>query len=247
MESDINVFKTTGVNAPYRSDVLSILERLLKNPDFDPSIDNNKAIILAAEFGRTDLVKLLLEDSRVNPAANYNDAIFRAAAEGWLDIVKLLLQDNRVDPSDRKNGTLRKVMQNYSSGGPKVKKIYKEIAKILLTDHRVEWRISQNRLKDELFREEENELKNILTSSYLSLNQVSPKIIMDGEEKNLLPKTLLKKISYEGVKNKLCSSNGNIPSMKLVALAKMLKIRYNSKTTKQELCSQINNVLKYML
>ena len=244
----LELYKNISYISRDRRDAIKLLETLMEDPNFDPSVDDNKAIILASEFGRIDLVEKLLNDPRVDPSANFNEAIFRAVSEGWIDIVKILLKHEKVNPSDRNSMALRESILK-AARYPKLRRVYKEIAKLLLSDYRVEWRVFHSKMGKELYEDAENELRDVLTTSYLSLQKVTPKISIDNEEKNLIPKPIFKKIAYEGVKNDLCSSikKGNVPPMKLVALAKILKIRYISKMTRAELCKHISYKLNHVI
>lgn len=223
-----------------RYDAIKLLEILLQGPNFDPSMDNNKAIILASEFGRLDLVEKLLKDPRVDPSALSNEALFRAVSEGWKEIVQILLKDEKVDPSDKYNAAFKEAVKKAGKS-----KVYKEISKLLLSDYRVEWRFFHSKMKNELYQDEKNELKDFLTTSYLSLRRVTPTINIENEEKSLIPNPIFKKIVYEGVKTDLCSAikKGNVPPMKLVALAEILKIPYNRKMTRQDFCKLIDYAL----
>ena len=180
---------------PRRYDLIKLLERLIQIPDFNPGMDNNKAIIIASEFGRSDLVEKLLEDSRVDPSANHNDAIVRAATDGYLDVVKILMKDSRVDPSDRRNQALRGAITDHNAKEP-----WKEIVKTLLTDSRVEWRVvKSSKMIRTIYEEEFNKIK-------ANFNISAREIIRESCD---------------------ISKIGNIPSIRLVVLADMLKIRNN--------------------
>jgi hypothetical protein len=57
-------------------DNISLVRSILKHKDFDPSFSNNRAIILACDNERLNIIKLLLADSRVDPSASFNSAIY---------------------------------------------------------------------------------------------------------------------------------------------------------------------------
>lgn len=80
--------------------------KALLDSGVDPSYQNNKALILAAQYGHLEIFKLLLEDARVDPSDQNNEAIIKAAQSGHLDIFKLLLSDDRVDFSDHDDKVL---------------------------------------------------------------------------------------------------------------------------------------------
>ncbi len=82
------------MNAVRRTDNKELVKQMLKS-GVDPSAQDNYAIQLAAEYGHTEVVRLLLSDSRVNPSAQYNYAIKWAAYYGHTEVVKLLLGDPR--------------------------------------------------------------------------------------------------------------------------------------------------------
>jgi len=82
-----------------------IVENLIRI-GFDPSGEDNQAIILAVTFGHVRLVKLLMTDPRINPADRDNEAILVASNQGDLEIVKILLQDARVLPDDKNNSAM---------------------------------------------------------------------------------------------------------------------------------------------
>jgi ankyrin repeat protein len=75
-----------------RTDNVELVKQMLKS-GVNPSAGDNYAIQLAAEYGRTEIVRLLLSDSRVNPSARDNYAIRWAAAKGHTEVVELLLGD----------------------------------------------------------------------------------------------------------------------------------------------------------
>jgi hypothetical protein len=94
--------------ASYHGNVEEV-ERLLQDPNVDPSENNNSAIQYASDNGHLAVVERLLQDHRVDPSSLNNDAIQCAASSGHLAIVERLLQDDRVDPSDDDNWTIRYV------------------------------------------------------------------------------------------------------------------------------------------
>ena len=58
----------------------------------DPATKGNQAIYSTAEFGHTEIVRLLLGDSRVNPTLK-NCTIYSAVAAAHIEIVQFLLDD----------------------------------------------------------------------------------------------------------------------------------------------------------
>ena len=99
------------MNAVRRTDNKELVKQMLKS-GVDPSAQDNYAIQLAAEYGHTEVVRLLLGDERVNPSAVDNYAIKQAAYYGRTAIVRLLLSDKRVDPSADDDYAIRLAAQN---------------------------------------------------------------------------------------------------------------------------------------
>jgi len=104
------------------------IQALLRDPQVDPSFDNNWSIKRAVEAGNVDIVRLLLSNPRVDPSDENNYAIITAAENGHIEIVKLLLNNPRVDPSERDNWAIRSAAMNG----------HLEIVKLLLTYQRVD-------------------------------------------------------------------------------------------------------------
>jgi ankyrin repeat protein len=101
---------------------------LLIEAGYDPTLDNNKPIILATMAGYTNMVNLLLNNPEVNPTINDNVIIIIASYYGYYDIVSLLLKDIRIDPSAGNNmSIINACIENH----PKV-------VKLLLEDSRVD-------------------------------------------------------------------------------------------------------------
>lgn len=217
--NDLNEYLLITSISPERHLLVGLLEKLLAYPEFNPSIDNNKAIIIASEFDRDDLVKILLEHPLVDPGAQRNEAIFRAAADGHVNIVRILMNDLRVDPSDWKNRVL-----NYAISGRRSpnhnKPVYVEIVKLLLNDHRVDWRMFKTSIM----------LQNIYNEK---LNNIKQEIINIGSNE-----------VYRKIINKSCDNNkrGNVPPMDLIILSTLLGVR-PFRDTKEQLCEKIKHVL----
>ena len=74
---------------------------------FDPSANDNEAIIGMSEKGNLFAVKALLKDSRVDPSAEKNLAIEFACNNNHVNVAKELLLDPRVDPSGETNYIIR--------------------------------------------------------------------------------------------------------------------------------------------
>lgn len=84
---------------------------LLKYPDIDPSIHDNKVIHHAITNGHTEIVRLLLTDPRVDPTSN--NVVRIARENNYLDIVYLLVQDYRADPIDKSTAILWATMNRH--------------------------------------------------------------------------------------------------------------------------------------
>jgi len=101
----------------YNGDTDAVI-RLLEDPNFDPSANDNNAILLAATHGHLAIVAALLKDPRVDPSARDSVAMSNAAHYGHIDVLDLLLKDSRVDSSDcayvlqssARNGNLKAVI-----------------------------------------------------------------------------------------------------------------------------------------
>ena len=77
-------------------DDIENVKLLLACERFDPSFNNNIAIISASMIGRKDIVELLMKDSRVDPSAKDNKPILAALKRNHVKVAKVLLKDPRV-------------------------------------------------------------------------------------------------------------------------------------------------------
>ena len=84
--------------------------KTLKNAD--PSAQNNRALILACEFGHLDIVDFLIENPKVNLTDVDNMSIILAAENGHVNIVNTLLSKTKVDPAARNNMAIRIASDN---------------------------------------------------------------------------------------------------------------------------------------
>ena len=90
------------------SDAVSVkdpdmVKLLLRDGRFDPSYDDNHALVEAARVGHTEIFNLLMNDVRlVDPAGRgrRNRALVTAAQFGHIEIVDILLRDPRINPSE---------------------------------------------------------------------------------------------------------------------------------------------------
>jgi len=149
------------------------IKEMLKDPEIDPTYDNNFAIQTAAYSGHKLIVEELLNDPRVNPADQDNFAI-RWAAESKcaVETVKLLLKDKRVNPNANNGEALVVACEkaNY------------EVVKLLLEDGRVSLKagngdamyyiihnisillplfLNNKEFKQELYKRYHNQYKNV--------------------------------------------------------------------------------------
>ncbi|KAI9341138.1 ankyrin repeat-containing domain protein [Obelidium mucronatum] len=80
---------------------------ILLESEFDPSVQNNRALRWAVASQCYSVTKTLLSSIRhsliIDPSANNNEAIRTAALNGNAEITQLLLQDSRVDPTCQGN------------------------------------------------------------------------------------------------------------------------------------------------
>ncbi len=212
---------------------LEVVRLLLKDPRVDPGANNNWVIQIASFNGHVDIVRLLLADPRVDPAADTNYAIRWASFNGHGDTVRLLLADSRVDPAADNNEAIRLASHNG----------HVDTVRLLLADPRVDWRFAN--IKDQLIKDNENQLKNELTASYLTLERTSPQVRIEGRAKSQMPKEIIKQTVYEGPYEELCMTikNSEIPPVKLVALAKILKVEYNDKIEWSKLCDKVKHAI----
>ena len=195
-----------------------IVRLLLANPNINPAADDNHAIRLASLNGHTEIVRLLLGNPNVNPAAYDNFAINRASYYGYTEVVRLLLSDERVDPAATNNFAIK-----WSSFDG-----YTKIVKLLLNDPRVDWRLVRDTCKKELIKNNMNELKNELTMNYLLLKQILPTISFYEDYNktvSILPKNIIRKITYLSVLYTIPSQVNNIPSIRSYSLTEIMKIK----------------------
>ncbi len=208
---------------------------LLTNPKVNPAAHNNSAIRVASYNGRTEVVKLLLADPRVDPAVNNNYAIRIASERDHAEVVKLLLNDKKVDLATYDNYAILWASQRGHA----------EVVRLLLADPRVDWRLASTKIKDELIKNTETQLKTQLTTSYLSLERTSPQVRFEGKVKSAVPKEIIKQTTYLGPYEELCMTikNSEIPPVKLVALAKILKVDYDDKIEWSKLCDKVKHAI----
>jgi ankyrin repeat protein len=103
---------------------------LLSNADLNPSYNDNEGIKIAAQYGYTEIVKLLLEDKRITnlDKNSSGDPIGFACLHGHLEVVKLLINDPRNNPNNDNNIALHAAIDRGFS----------DIVELLLKDKRVD-------------------------------------------------------------------------------------------------------------
>jgi len=133
--TDIEKLEDCPVTIAALSRQVSVLQLLLDDGRFDASKSNNRALVLATQFGHTEAVKLLLTDEKVKngplehlfllsatqnlqifsfffnpsiPSEQKNEALVTAVEEGVSDIVEFLLKEPDIDPSYHDNLPIRK-------------------------------------------------------------------------------------------------------------------------------------------
>jgi len=91
---------------------------LLKNPNVDPTANNNQAIrdsIKRDVYHTYNIAKHLLKDQRVNPGIGNNELIIWAVNN--YPVMKILMNDSRVDPTVNDNQPFKKVLDlSFKSG-----------------------------------------------------------------------------------------------------------------------------------
>jgi hypothetical protein len=80
---DVHRFLSTPDNNLLLSDKPSLVQLALDN-GFDPSSNNNKAIVHASSKWYKGVVKLLLEDGRADPTVHRNQALLDASSKDML-------------------------------------------------------------------------------------------------------------------------------------------------------------------
>lgn len=111
-----------------RYNKLEIVKILLDDKRIDPSIKNNKAILVAVENDNFPMIMLLLTDTRVDPSDQNDKSLVLACTNGNYDIVKILLEDTRVNPANCNNYAIKIASENGNI----------DIVKLLLLDKRVD-------------------------------------------------------------------------------------------------------------
>ena len=95
-------------------------------------------------------------------------------------------------------------------------------------------------------------LKKTLAQSHLSLEKSSPQVKIERKNelisKSTIPKSLIKRTVYLAPYQELCSVlTGNIPPVKLIALADILNITYDANISWKDLCGKVQQTLFLLL
>eukprot|EP01117_Protostelium_nocturnum_P014824 TRINITY_DN5683_c0_g1_i1.p1 TRINITY_DN5683_c0_g1~~TRINITY_DN5683_c0_g1_i1.p1 ORF type:complete len:389 (-),score=112.72 TRINITY_DN5683_c0_g1_i1:120-1286(-) len=117
---------------------VTVVETILADGRYDPSSNNNRALITSVEHGNSAIVQLLLCDKRVDPSMRQNKAIRCAALRGHEQVVILLLADRRVDPTAESNEA---IFVAASFG-------HERVVRLLMADGRVDISDSNNRARE---------------------------------------------------------------------------------------------------
>jgi ankyrin repeat protein len=104
--------------------------------DYDPSINNDKALIYAIQSKNLKMLKLILSDQRVNIIKNGYMALQEAIYDSNFDMVEYLLKYTEIDPSANNNSAIYTLAGNIAQN-PIDRENNIKIARLLLEDPRV--------------------------------------------------------------------------------------------------------------
>lgn len=99
-------------------------------PEVDPAAQNNKAIVVAASTGDTEIVRALLCSQTVNPSVRDNCALKSAIVDGYAEVVELLLSHPRT--------LLPDITDLREAFGTAIKHNHSEVVRVLLADGRLD-------------------------------------------------------------------------------------------------------------
>lgn len=243
---DINAVYDSALSIITEKEDLNMLRILLSDPRTSPTEELDRATL----NNNSKLVSLLLQDPNIDPGAS----LYGAAMNKNIEIIKLLLQNPRVNPNRAVeyilsvNGAGETVYSEYYGQyfyiKPNIKDLhekYKEVLDLLMKDSRFNLlSIKDINVRNYILDKEKNKLKQELTSNYLLLEDASPQIQYGDKIKSQIPKRKIKNIVYNAPYQELCQViEGNFPPVKLIALADILKIKYDKNTTYSELCGRV--------
>jgi len=89
----IRLQRTIDINI--HRDEFNLVKAVLRNPLFNPSVNDNEIISICSFFGYEDILIEILKDPRVNPSSNENEPLKLAVKNNHIEIVKLLIEDKR--------------------------------------------------------------------------------------------------------------------------------------------------------
>ena len=72
--------------------LVAFVDRLLCDPDVDPSVDDSVAVCFTSGNGHASVVRRLLRDERVNPSTYGSHALRIACRNGHVEVARILLQ-----------------------------------------------------------------------------------------------------------------------------------------------------------
>jgi ankyrin repeat protein len=143
----------------------TVVERLLQEPDVDPSQNFSFAFCEASRLGHARVVKCLLADGRADPTANGSEALRHAIQNEHVAILKLLLKDGRADPGEAEGGFILEACARRSCA----------VILLLLDDTRVDPSVPDNQPFNSLCTREDlgDDLPSVVTR-FLSDERVDP-------------------------------------------------------------------------
>ncbi|KAJ3083906.1 hypothetical protein HDU99_005037 [Rhizoclosmatium hyalinum] len=113
----------------------ALVKLFLEDERINPSVNNNRALRIAARNNHAHVVSLLLQDPRVDPSDCW-DVLCEAAEFCRTDIVRILLANPpRVDPSIHNNAAIRRALVRWEYN---LKDDGIDVLKMLLSHPRVD-------------------------------------------------------------------------------------------------------------
>jgi len=93
---------------------LVMVQTILKDPQIDPTIDDNALLFESVIHNNVELLDIFLKDSRIDPSIQDNEALFLAEKTDSIDVFKRLLADPRMDPGARENTLIVQASEDAS-------------------------------------------------------------------------------------------------------------------------------------
>lgn len=122
------------------------IQSLLSDSTFNPyTVDMNYwcPVVIAAQKGHEQIVRLLLQDSRVCASADYNEALRCSSKGGHANIVKMLLSHPTIDPNSCRRG--QQWNEHFEPILTASERGFTEVIRHLLDDQRTDPSICSNR------------------------------------------------------------------------------------------------------